>query len=163
MVIRDALESDAQALAALTGRPEDVMIDMIHDRSVRVAVPETEGSTGNVSSESEDETVVETGDDQKGNHGINEGDATGFIAFDVRGETVHVTDFGGTRSALERLFEEPRRYATRESMPLEVVVSEANDVGIDAVEAAGFERIGSGPRFDGHSTAKYRLDPTGST
>ena len=58
MRIRDALESDAEALATATDRPQDVVRDMIHDRSVRVATDDTED------------------------------DVSGFVAFDVRGETI---------------------------------------------------------------------------
>jgi len=42
MRIRDALESDAEALATATDRPRGVVKNMIHDRSVRVAVTGTE-------------------------------------------------------------------------------------------------------------------------
>jgi hypothetical protein len=30
----------------------------------------------------------------------------------------------------------------------------------EAAESAGFSRRGSGPRFDGQSTVRYRFDPT---
>ena len=37
MEIRDAIEADAERLAALTGAPADVMRNLVHDRTVRVA------------------------------------------------------------------------------------------------------------------------------
>ena len=37
MNVRDAVEDDADRLAALTGSPTDVMRNLIHDRTVRVA------------------------------------------------------------------------------------------------------------------------------
>jgi hypothetical protein len=37
MEIRDAVEADAERLAALTGAPTDVMRNLVHDRTVRVA------------------------------------------------------------------------------------------------------------------------------
>ncbi|MFO7927167.1 MAG: hypothetical protein ACQET5_03580 [Halobacteriota archaeon] len=37
MNVRDAVEADAERLAALTGAPTDVMRNLIHDRTVRVA------------------------------------------------------------------------------------------------------------------------------
>ena len=132
MRIRDALESDAEALATATDRPRGVVKNMIHDRSVRVAV---------------------AGD------GDDDGDSAvaGFVAFDVRGETVHVTDFDGEETVIRRLFEEPRRFAKREGMSVEAVVP--NDEGTGAIlEDAGFERSGSGPRFEGRQTTRYVID-----
>ena len=37
MEIRDAIEADAERLADLTGAPTDVMRNLVHDRTVRVA------------------------------------------------------------------------------------------------------------------------------
>ncbi|WP_418280079.1 hypothetical protein [Halorubrum sp. DTA98] len=143
MRIRDALESDAEALTALTGRPEEVLVDMVHDRSVRVALADGETSDhADTSSDGSDVSI------------------SGFIAFDARSETVHVTDFGGPERVVRELFEEPRRFAVRESMNVEVVVADDDSIGIDAVEGVGFDRVGSGPRFDGRSTTRFRLDPT---
>lgn len=144
MRIRDALESDADALAAVIDRPRGVMVDMIHDRSVRVAVPE---------SESEGDATAETAEHKE----TAEPRVNGFIAFDVHGTTVHVTDFGGGEAAVRRLFEEPQRFADRESMDVEVVVPD--DEGDDAiVESVGFEPVGSGPKFDGRTTTRYRIE-----
>ncbi|TKR24790.1 hypothetical protein [Natronomonas salsuginis] len=56
MNVRDAVEADAERLAALTGAPTDVMRNLIHDRTVRVA--DHDGSVeGFVSYDAEDSTV----------------------------------------------------------------------------------------------------------
>ncbi|WP_144927410.1 hypothetical protein [Halorubrum salsamenti] len=137
MRIRDALESDAEALAAATDRPRGVVKDMVHDRSVRVAV---------------------AGDGEDSGDGDSSA-VTGFVAFDVRGETVHVTDFDGGDNAIRRLFEEPRRFARREGMGVEVVVPNDERTG-NILEDAGFESAGSGPRFEGRRTTRYVIDST---
>jgi len=133
MRIRDALESDAEALATATDRPRGVVNDMIHDRSVRVAV------AGDGKGDGDDAAV------------------TGFVAFDVRGETVHVTDFDGDEAVIRRLFEEPRRFARREGMSVEAVVPDDERAGA-ILEDAGFEPSGSGPRFEGRRTTRYVID-----
>ena len=127
MRIRDALESDAEALATATDRPQDVVRDMIHDRSVRVATDDTED------------------------------DVSGFVAFDVRGETVHVTDFDGDDEAIRLLFEEPRRFARREEMGVEAVVPDDEPTG-EILENSGFDPVGPGPRFEGRRTTRYVID-----
>jgi hypothetical protein len=129
MRIRDALESDAEALSSVIGRPRDVVRNMIHDRSVRVAVD----------GENEEEAVL------------------GFVAFDVRDDTVHVTDFDGSGSTVERLFEEPRRFARREEMGVEVVVPNDEETS-EVIEASGFAAAGRGPRFEGRRTTRYRIE-----
>ncbi|MDZ5810690.1 hypothetical protein U4E84_04930 [Halorubrum sp. AD140] len=146
MRIRDGLESDAEALAAAIDRPRDVVRDVIHDRSVRVAVAGDEdgGDTsdedgGDASDEDDEETVF------------------GFVAFDVRDDTVHVTDFDGSGETVERLFEEPRRFACREEMGVEVVVPNDEETS-EVIEALGFAAAGSGPRFDGRRTTRYRIE-----
>jgi hypothetical protein len=56
MNVRDAVEADADRLAALTDAPTDVMRNLIHDRTVRVA--ESAGVVeGFVSYDAEDSTV----------------------------------------------------------------------------------------------------------
>jgi len=142
MRIRDALESDVEELATATDRPRGVVKNMIHDRSVRVAV----AGSGESSADSE-ETA---GDDST---------VTGFVAFDVRGETVHVTDFEGDEAVIRRLFEEPRRFARREEMGVEVVVPNDERTG-DVLENAGFSSAGPGPRFEGRRTTRYAIDPS---
>ena len=56
MNVRDAVEADADRLAALTGSPTDVMRNLIHDRTVRVA--DADGTVeGFVSYDAENATV----------------------------------------------------------------------------------------------------------
>ena len=150
MRIRDALESDAEALASVTGRPREVARNMIHDRSVRVAV---EGGD-----QSGDGDGDESGDGDGDESGDGDGESVlGFVAFDVRGDTVHVTDFDGNGSTVERLFEEPRRFARREEMGVEVVVPN-DEATSDVIEASGFAAAGRGPRFEGRRTTRYRIE-----
>ncbi|GAB7009804.1 hypothetical protein [Halorubrum trueperi] len=136
MRIRDALESDADALAAVIDRPRGVVVDMIHDRSVRVAVSDVDRG---VDTDADEPSVA------------------GFLAFDVRGRTVHVTDFGGDEPAVQRLFEEPRRFASGESMAVEAVVPNDEDIG-EIVESVGFNSVGAGPRFADRETTRYRIE-----
>lgn len=59
MEIRDAVESDAGRLAALTDTPTDVMRNLVHDRTVRVA--EEDGDVcGFVSYDAQRQTVYVT-------------------------------------------------------------------------------------------------------
>lgn len=55
MNVRDAVEADADRLAALTGSPTDVMRNLIHDRTVRVA--ENDDVVGFVSYDAGNATV----------------------------------------------------------------------------------------------------------
>ena len=157
MRIRDALESDAETLAGVIDRPHGVVTDMIHDRSVRVAISEGNGNgtTGPNGSGTTDPNGSGTTDPN--GDGVDEPTVEGFVAFDVRGETVHVTDFDGNESTVRRLFEEPRRFASREEMAVEVVVPNDERTGT-VVEAAGFEAVGEGPQFEGRETTRYRIE-----
>ncbi|OYR58430.1 hypothetical protein [Halorubrum halodurans] len=159
MRIRDALESDAEALADVTGRPADVLVDTIHDRTVRVAA-DGRDEDRNVGSGDGD------ADPESGNPGAENGfDApdglAGFVAFDVRAGTVHVTDFAGTAPALDRLLEEPKRFAKREGMDVEAVVVDGEERRADALEDADFAAAGPGPRFEGRATTRFRLERDG--
>jgi hypothetical protein len=127
MDVRDAVEADAERLAELTGSPEDVMRNLVHDRTVRVA--ET------------DERVC------------------GFVSYDARDETVHVTQLEGDGDASDRLLEEPVRFARAEGMTVELLVPEEESGTRTAAEDAGFERSGDGPVFEGQRTVRYRLAP----
>ncbi|MFB6165216.1 MAG: hypothetical protein ABEJ31_08670 [Haloarculaceae archaeon] len=126
MEVRDAVEADAERLAELTGAPTDVMRNLVHDRTVRVAA--------------EDDEIA------------------GFVSFDARRRTVHVTQLEGPAAVCDRLLTEPVRFARGEDMAVELLVPEPNGDVRDAVDDAGFDRVGSGPRFDGTPTVKYRLD-----
>lgn len=127
MDVRDATEADAEELASFTGAPGDVMRNLVHDRTVRVAV--------------------------------EDGETRGFVSFDAEGTTVYVTQLEGDREACERLLEEPVRFADKESMGVEHLVPETDEETCALLESAAFERGGTGPRFDGTPTVRYRLEP----
>ncbi|MFB6123212.1 MAG: hypothetical protein ABEJ78_07110 [Haloferacaceae archaeon] len=141
MEVRDAVESDAEDLASIADIPADVLRNLIHDRMVRVAVREDTDAGPNADTES------------------TEVDHLGFVSYDVKDTTVHVTQLAGSRDATERLLAEPVRFAASEGMAVEFLVPEADDRIKDAAEAAGFERRGTGPRFDGETTVRYGYDP----
>jgi hypothetical protein len=126
MEIRDAVEADAEQLANLTDAPTDVMRNLVHDRTVRVAV----------------DSRVE-----------------GFVSYDADGSTVHVTQLEGPPDLCEQLLEEPRRFAERESMSVELLVPESESDTREAVERADFVERGAGPQFGGVSTTRYRWEP----
>jgi len=127
MQVRDAVEADAGRLAELTEAPGDVMRNLIHDRTVRVA-------------EDEEELV-------------------GFVSFDAREQTVHVTQIEGTTDACQRLLEEPVGFARREQMSVELLIPESSENVRDAVLDAGFQQDGTGPTFEGTPTIRYRMRP----
>ncbi len=126
MHIRDATEADAEELATKTGAPRDVMRNLVHDRTVRVAVT--------------DDTV------------------RGFISFDARRDTVHITQLEGEEEICEQLLDEPIRFAHKEEMDVELLVPASDKQTKEAVENAAFEREGNGPTFEGTRTLKYRLE-----
>jgi hypothetical protein len=151
MDVRDAVEADAERLAELTGAPVDVMRNLVHDRTVRVA---TEASDGG--------TAAGEGDAGDGaDEGAGDGEETilGFVSFDARRRTVHVTQMEGTEAATRRLLREPSRFAANEGMSVELLVADGDDSHRSVAEAAGFDEEGPGPRFDGTATVRYRLDP----
>ncbi|MFB6184538.1 MAG: hypothetical protein ABEI96_08285 [Haloarculaceae archaeon] len=125
MDVRDAVEADAERLATLTDAPRDVMRNLVHDRTVRVAV--------------EDDDIV------------------GFVSYDAREGTVHVTQLEGDRETCRLLLEEPVGFADREDMTVELLVPEDEAVSRDAAAAAGFDEVGAGPRFAGVPTVRFRL------
>ena len=127
MEVRDAVEEDADALARLADGPRDVLRNVIHDRTVRVA-------------EADEEVVA-------------------FVSFDARPGTVYVTQIGGEPEALDRLLEEPIRFARGEGMSVELLVEEDDEDVVDVVVESGFDRVGRGPRFDDVSTVRYRFSP----
>jgi len=126
MDVRDAVEADAGRLAELTGAPTDVMRNLVHDRTVRVA---------------------EQGDD-----------IVGFVSYDARSQTIHVTQLEGSPEVCDRLLEEPVRFARGEGMAVELLVPEPDEEVQSAADNAGFDCVGSGPLFDGTPTIKYRLE-----
>lgn len=141
MRVRDAVEADAEALAAIADAPADAMRRVIHDRTVRVA--QADGATTDPNAD----TAADAGTE-----------LLGFVSFDARAETVHVTQFDGTHTACERLVSEPLRFAANEEMAVELLVVDGQEAVREAVTNAGFERLGPGPRFDGSPTTRYRIE-----
>jgi hypothetical protein len=126
MELRDAVEADADRLAELTDTPRDVMRNLVHDRTVRVA-------------EASDEIV-------------------GFVSYDARDRTVHVTQLEGDPDSFEELLAEPIGFARAEEMAVELLLPDSETTASAAAKAAGFEHTGSGPRFEGQSTTRYRIE-----
>lgn len=141
MEVREAVEGDAEALAAIADAPTDAMVNLIHDRSVRVAVDHADAGPNADTGEDERETVL------------------GFVSFDAQRDTVHVTQLDGTRPARERLLEAPLAFARGEGMTVELLVPEDETDTREAAEAMGFDHQGRGPRFEGRETVRYRLEP----
>ena len=153
MEVRDAVEADAEHLAELTGTPADVMRNLVHDRTVRVAVEVTAP---------ESEHGEDDDGDDAGGEGGGGGDAEhilGFVSFDAKRKTVHVTQMEGTEAATRRLLEEPRRFAANEGMSVELLVAAGEETQRSVAEDVGFAEEGPGPRFGGTPTVRYRLDP----
>lgn len=138
MDVRDAVEADAEALAALADAPVDVMRNLVHDRTVRVVADDQQSP--------EDADGSPTDPDAM----------RGFVSYDARDDTVHVTQLGGSPDVCRELLSEPITFARRENMTVEVLVPDGDDDLQDAVEGAGFAREGRGPRFDGRQTIRYR-------
>jgi hypothetical protein len=192
MRVRDAVEEDGEVLGELADAPAEVMRNVVHDRTVRVAerppsgdgTQSTEPSDANAgdgdSEEAESDDVEadeaesangETGDDDESDDGETGDDdesddaenaaVVGFVGFDAKPGTVRVTYLRGTPEARERLLEEPVRFARKEGMAVEALVPESEAETKEVVEAAGFRRSGTGPRFEGGQTLEYRLEPSG--
>ncbi|MCU4926056.1 hypothetical protein OB905_08660 [Halobacteria archaeon AArc-dxtr1] len=147
MNVRDALEADADAIAAIANSPTDVMRNLVHDRTVRIAEDGVRDPNADVSGS------------EPRYGGSQPEDILGFVSFDARGDTVHITQIGGTDQACQRLLAEPVRFAESEGMSVELLVSPDNEAVSTAVEQLGFRHCGSGPQFDGSQTEKFRLEP----
>jgi hypothetical protein len=145
MKVRDAVEGDAPALAALTDAPPTVLRNVIHDRSVRLLVDDGDEGTWAT-------------DESDGTDDAADGEIHGFVSFDVRGGVVHVTQFGGDREACERLLAEPLRFARTEGLPVEALVGQGDEALQAALEDAGFDHLGQGPAFGGSPTDRYRFE-----
>lgn len=138
MRVRDALETDAGALAGMTRAPTQVMRNVIHDRTVRVAELESE--------------------ETKADGGEAESAIVGFVGFDAEREWVYVTHLGGDRETLSRLLDEPARFARKSGLSVQMLVPETEADLREAVENFGFEQAGFGPRFEGTPTRRYMLE-----
>lgn len=143
MEIRDAVEADAQALADIAASPADVMRELVHDRTVRVAVEPGDGGDGTHQEESST--------DRRGN-------VVGFVSYDSRDGVVHVTQVGGSPEVCEALLADPVGFAEREGLPVEAIVPVNEAETVEAATTVGFERAGAGPRFDGRETVRLRID-----
>lgn len=141
MDVRDAVENDAAALAEVADTPADVMRNLIHDRTVRVAIEGDADAGPNADAEEIGESIL------------------GFVSFDARPESVHVTQLAGTADACERLLEAPLSFARREEMAVELLIPDGKAHLREAAERVGFRREGDGPRFEGRPTVRYRLEP----
>ena len=146
--VRDAVEDDAETLGAIVDLPADALRNVVHDRTVRLAVDSPGDSGPNI--------------DIDADHDADES-IRGFVAFDVMDGTVHVTQLEGGAELCETLLAEPTRFAAREDMTVELLAMEADDATQAAAERAAFERCGPGPRFDGTATIKYRWEPESET
>ncbi|WP_435145303.1 hypothetical protein [Halobaculum sp. P14] len=140
MHVRDAVEADADHIAAIADAPAEAMRDVVHDRTVRVAA------------------VDEPPTDPNEDNDADPADLRGFVAFDVRDGVVHVTGLGGTADACKRLLEEPMRFAAAEDMPVELLLVDDESTLRDAAAEAGFDAVGDGPRFEGKPTTRYRIE-----
>ena len=151
MRVRDAVQDDVEALATLADLPVSAAAHLVVERTVRVAERDSGGDDG----DAESEASIEGKD---GDGGSDRDDVRGFVAFDARPGVVHVTQLAGDHDAVARLLEEPVGFARREGMAVEAVVPESAGAVGAAVETAGFETVGAGPRFEGERTRRYRLE-----
>lgn len=156
--VRDAVEADAEALAALVDLPADALRNVVHDRTVRLAVDQSAdpGSRADADSEEADADSEET---DAGAAPTDADSVHGFVAFDVRDGTVHVTQLAGDAAVAERLLEEPVRFAATEAFDVAFVVPDSDGDAAEAAESAGFRAVGAGPNFGGESTTRYRFRP----
>jgi len=90
--------------------------------------------------------------------GVEDERIVGFVSYDAREQTVHVTQLEGSPAVCDRLLEEPVRFARSEGMAVELLVPEPNEDIRSAAAEAGFDQVGSGPLFNGTPTVKYRLE-----
>ena len=141
--VRDAVEDDADTLGAIVDLPADVLRNVIHDRTVRLAVdhPGASGPNDDTGAGGDAESVL------------------GFVAFDVRDGTVHVTQLAGDADVAEQLLAEPVRFAASEGFDVTFVVPDSDTDAATAAEAAGFTAVGPGPSFDGDATTRYQFEP----
>jgi hypothetical protein len=141
MEVRDAVEADAERLAELTDQSADVMRNLVHDRTVRVAIDPDGPPSGNADED-------------------REGRVVGFVSFDAGNGLVHITQLEGTEPACQRLLDEPTRFARSEGMTVELLVAHDAEAKHTVAEAAGFRDEGAGPRFGDTPTVRYRFEPT---
>lgn len=140
MEIRDAVEADADEMAAIADSPTDVMRNLVHDRTVRVAEPDGTATDPNADTDRSDDDLL------------------GFVSFDAKQQTVHVTQLDGTAEACQKLLGEPIRFAEQEGMDVELLAPDSEPAIATAAEELGFVTAGRGPTFNGTGTIRYRLE-----
>jgi hypothetical protein len=84
----------------------------------------------------------------------------GFVSYDARDQTIHITQIEGRPADIETLLAEPVRFARAEEMTVELLVPETDSATEEAASAAGFEAVGPGPTFDGEPTRRFRTKPS---
>ncbi|AKH96521.1 hypothetical protein [Halanaeroarchaeum sulfurireducens] len=82
----------------------------------------------------------------------------GFLSYDTWSGTVHVSTMVGEPPVVDELLGEPRRFADAQDIPVEIVVPVHDDELQSIVTGAGFERVGTGPLFDGDPSHRYRYN-----
>lgn len=82
----------------------------------------------------------------------------GFVAYDAWNGTVHVSALVGDSDVVDVLLQPARRLAATDDMPVEIVVPDDDHDLQTVVEEAGFERVGTGPLFDGEPSHRYRYN-----
>lgn len=152
MRVREAVEADAGRMAAIADAPADIMRNLVHDRTVRVAEAEPV-DVDDPNDDASDEVPVSVSREE-----AEESDLLGFVSFDAREGVVHVTQVEGTEEACKRLLGEPVRFARQESMSVELLVPDDERSVCSAAETVGFDEFGPGPRFEGQETVRYRMD-----
>ena len=130
--VRDAVEADAETLGAIVDLPADALRNVVHDRTVRIAVepPSDPGPNADVEPEADDAA------------GAADESVLGFVAFDVREGTVHVTQLAGDAEVAEHLLAEPVRFAVNEGFDVSFVVptSDADAEAVCCAAASGVRR-----------------------
>lgn len=82
----------------------------------------------------------------------------GFVSYDAREQTIHVTQIEGPPDDLGALLSEPLRFARAEGMAVELLVPDGEPAVEEAALVAGLDEIGSGPRFEGRPTTRFRTE-----
>jgi hypothetical protein len=130
------------------------MRNLVHDRTVRVVERDRDRD-----SPDDDASETDTGETDAGDGDVDSAAVCGFVSYDARADTVHVTQLEGDATVADRLLDEPLRFAESEDMAVELLVPEGETETREAADRAGFEHAGSGPAFEGERTVRYRLDP----
>ena len=89
----------------------------------------------------------------------DEDGVVGFVSFDARRDTVHITRCEGPPEVVERLLDEPTRFAAREGLSVEFIFEESREELARAAADTGFEKVGNGPRFAESPTVRFRYEP----